>query len=127
MRTFTTALTTALAGGLALASPAPTNADSPPPTPIVAELTGFDNAGNTDRLTVEAPVMADLARVNLLMVVRGAEGRERILVATGELSRYGIARFAVPDANGRQRTRYVARVRRTDDTGPARTDVHAVR
>jgi hypothetical protein len=120
-----TLVTAALVGGLALGLPASTGADTP--SSIEAEVTGFDNAGRPDRLAVEAAVVAAGARVKLYGIARGATLRERTLVGTGELSRYGRARFVVPDANGRQETRYVARVGRTDASASVLTAVHRVR
>lgn len=81
-------------------------------TPPQLVLRGKNNGARDDRLRVLAISQAAGAEVRLF---RRQDG-EWVEVASGVLNDKGNARFVVDDLNGRRYTKYLARVRETDDT-----------
>ena len=73
---------------------------------------GKNNGARDDRIAVRAINLAAGAEVRLF---RRQDG-ELVKVASGVLDDKGNARFVVEDLNGRRYTKYVARVRETEDT-----------
>jgi hypothetical protein len=95
--------------------------------PITATLDGRNIGPNSDKLIVRTTPegVADLARVNLFRINKNGT---RVLVESSELNANGIKRFQVVDTNGKKNTRYVARVKRTDDsTGVRATNVKRIK
>lgn len=97
---------------------------TPPPAPvaIVAKLMGKDNGAANDRLTVNAPSIAQGAEVRLYKVI---DGRRIQVGKTKGLNSFGNATFIVRDRNARRYTKYVAFVVKTartmsDTTNPKR-------
>ncbi len=86
-------------------------------TPIVAKLTGRNNGGEADRLTVTAPKKANGATVKLFKVVNGV-----LKPAGTKTLRNGTATFKKADKNGGGFTKYIAKVQSTIDTKGARTN-----
>lgn len=84
----------------------------PGPTAITAVLTGADNGAEDDRLKVNAPSSAYGATVKLFRYVDGV----RKLVRTSTLRANGNRAFTVDDKNGNRRTKYIAKVSRTETT-----------
>ena len=98
-----------------------------PRQPIDAVLKGRNTGPGVDKLKVVTTPrgVADGARVNLY---RFNKQGVRVLVESSELNANGIKRFQVADLNGRKYTKYVARVKRTDDSkGVKRTNRKRVR
>ncbi len=91
-------------------------------SPIVAKLTGKNNGGKADRLTVVAPKKANGAKVQLFKVVRG-----KLVPAGNKVLRNGRASFLKADKNGNGFTKYVAKVKPTGDTKGTRTNKRNVR
>lgn len=83
--------------------------------PIDAVLKGRNTGPNIDKLKVVTTPKgrADGAVVNLF---RFNKNGVRRLVESTQLNDNGIKRFQVKDRNGRKFTKYVARVKRTDDS-----------
>ena len=89
---------------------------------IIAKLTGKNNGGKADKLTVVAPKKANGAKVKLFKIVGGK------LVPAGTKSlRNGKATFTKADKNGNGFTKYVAKVNATGDTKATRTNKRNVR
>lgn len=104
---------------------------APEPNPgrqaITAELKGRNTGPDVDKLKVvtEPAGVADGAVVNLY---RFNKNGVRVLVESSTLNANGVKRFQVLDRNGKKFTKYVARVKRTDDSkGVKRTNFKRVR
>lgn len=84
-------------------------------TAIDAVLKGRNTGADVDKLKVVTTPrgVADGAVVNLY---RFNKQGVRVLVESSTLNANGIKRFQVADLNGRKYTKYVARVKRTDDS-----------
>ncbi len=91
-------------------------------TRIIAKLKGFNNGGKADHLNVVAPKKANGATVKLFRLV----GKRMRPVGTMVLTN-GRAKFVIADRNGRNFTKYVAKVRQTNDTKGAKTNRRNVR
>jgi len=86
-----------------------------PATPVAinARLTGANKANGADKVTVKAPAKAEGATVKLFVVKPNGK---RVLVNTGTLDASGKVAWTVADRNGKARTKYVAKVGKTDLT-----------
>ena len=91
-------------------------------TRIIAKLKGFNNGGKADHLNVVAPKKANGAKVKLFRLV----GKRMRPVGTTVLTN-GRAKFVIADRNGRNFTKYVAKVQRTNDTKGTKTNRRNVR
>jgi len=91
-------------------------------TAIVAKLTGRNNGGKADRLTVVTSKKANGATVKLFKIVNG----KRKAAGTKTLKN-GRVTFVKADKNGNGFTKYIAKVKPTGDTQGARTNKRNVR
>lgn len=89
------------------------------PVAIDARLTGSNKANGKDKVTVKAPAKAEGAAVKLFVVK--ANGK-RVLVKQGTLDASGKVTWTVKDHNGKAKTKYVAKVAKTDMTKPDTTN-----
>lgn len=83
------------------------------PMAINARLTGSNARNGNDKVSVKAPAKAEGAAVKLFKVK--ANGK-RVLVKQGTLNANGKVNWTVKDQNGKAKTKYVAKVAKTDLT-----------
>ncbi|GAA4130244.1 hypothetical protein GCM10022215_43730 [Nocardioides fonticola] len=84
------------------------------PTAIKVTLTGDDNGGRDDKLTVTTTAKAAGADITIYKVKKN--GKRGGVVATATVNNSGTTKVTVPDTNGKKSTKYVAVVSATSDT-----------
>ena len=94
------------------------------PVPVTAKLKGSDNGAKADKLKVTAPAKAAGAVVKLFKIK--ANGK-KVLVKKCTLNAEGDKKFKVADKNGRNKTKYIAKVKKTATTKGGQTNKKSVR
>lgn len=84
------------------------------PTAIKVTLTGDNNGGKDDKLTVTTTRKAAGADITIYKVKKN--GKKGAVVATASVNNSGTTKVTVPDTNGKKSTKYVAVVSKTSDT-----------
>ncbi len=96
---------------------------------VIAKTKGRNNGAKNDVVTIKtnSDGRAAGAMVKLFKVVGNKTGNKKVLVAIKKIDAAGKARFVVKDENGKDKTRYFAKVAKTETTKKARSNNRGLR